>query len=289
MFRWIRKLYDWVLSWANTPYGAVALAILAFSEASFFPIPPDVLLIALCVGQRQKALWFAGVCAIASLFGGAMGYLIGWGFWEATHQFFFTNVPGFTEGQFARAQALYTEYDFWIVFVAAFTPIPYKIITITAGVCVINFPMFMIASVVGRSARFFLVATLIYFFGAPIRNFIEARFNTLTVLFVILLVGGFIAIERFGHEKAYEAPIEEPGTPAVTAPGTDLHEPAAIAPDPGDAPLVPPRKDPTPVQIPPEETAPHTTDSPADSSAQPETAPGPSPEEAREPAPDPAR
>jgi membrane protein YqaA with SNARE-associated domain len=98
--KWIRSLYDWVLSWAETPYGMAALAVLAFAEASFFPIPPDVLLIALCVGQRKKSLWFASVCAIASLFGGALGYAIGWGLWSVVDQVFFTYVPGFTEEVF---------------------------------------------------------------------------------------------------------------------------------------------------------------------------------------------
>lgn len=213
MFRSLRRLYDWVLSWAETPYGTVALALLAFSEASFFPIPPDVLLIALCIGQRTRAMWFAGVCALASLFGGAAGYLIGWAFWETTQGFFYAFVPGFTEAQFLYVQERYAQYDVLIVFMAAFTPIPYKVITITAGVCSINFPMFMIASVVGRSARFFLVATLIYFFGKPIRGFIEKQFNALTVVFVILLVGGFIALKQFGHD---DPPPPVPGEPGVS-------------------------------------------------------------------------
>lgn len=217
MFRSLRRLYDWVLSWAETPYGALALAVLAFAEASFFPIPPDVLLIALCIGQRSRAMWFAGVCAFASLFGGAAGYLIGWGFWEATQHIFYAYIPGFTEDQFLYVRDLYERHDFWIVFMAAFTPIPYKVITITAGVCSINFPMFMLASVVGRSARFFLVATLIYFFGKPIRGFIEKRFNTLTVVFVILLIGGFFALKQFGHDDP-PVPVSGEAPISVTAP-----------------------------------------------------------------------
>ncbi len=197
--KWLRWLYDWVLSWAETPYGALALFVLAFAESSFFPIPPDVLLIALCVGQRKKALWFAGVCAVGSLFGGMAGYLIGWGMWGAVDQYFFAYVPGFTEEVFNAVSARYEEYGFAIVFTAAFTPIPYKVITIAAGVCTINFPLFMFASVVGRSARFFLVAGLMFFFGEKIKGFIDRWFNYLTILFAILLVGGFAALKLMGH------------------------------------------------------------------------------------------
>lgn len=197
-FAWLRRMYDWVLSWAESPYGTAALAVLAFAESSFFPIPPDVLLIALCVGKRQKALWFAFVCAVGSLVGGVAGYGIGWGFWEAAQGFFFSYVPGFTHENFNTAQEWYRRYDFWIVFVAAFTPIPYKVITIAAGVFKINFIMFMIASVVGRSARFFLVAGLIYLFGEPIRDFIDRRFNFCTILFTILLIAGFAVIKLLG-------------------------------------------------------------------------------------------
>ncbi|HNR30219.1 MAG TPA: YqaA family protein [Candidatus Hydrogenedentes bacterium] len=212
MFIVMRRAYDWVLSWAETPYGAIALAVLSFAEASFFPIPPDVLLIALCISVREKAMWYAGVCAVASLFGGILGYLIGWGFWGATDQFFYTYV--FSEAKFAAVQAYYQQYDFWIVFIAAFTPIPYKIITIAAGVCEINVAMFLIASLVGRSARFFLVAGLIYWLGSPIKAFIDRWFNALTVAFVILLVAGFGALRYFEKHEEPDAPTEL-DTPAV--------------------------------------------------------------------------
>ncbi len=195
--KWLRRLYDWVLSWAESPYGTVALFLLAFAESSFFPVPPDVLLIALCVGQRGRALWFAFVCALGSLLGGAVGYLIGWGVWEAVDSLFFNYVPGFTEEVFVTVQSYYMRYDFWIVFVAAFTPIPYKVFTIAAGVFQINFFAFLIASVVGRSARFFLVAVLLFFFGEPIRNFIDRWFNLCVVVFTILLIGGFAVIKLF--------------------------------------------------------------------------------------------
>jgi len=197
--KWLRKLYDWVLSWADSPFGIVALAALAFAESSFFPIPPDVLLIALCLGDRRKWALFAGTCAAASLVGGLAGYAIGWGFWAAVDQWFFAYVPGFSPEAYAQVSGLYEHYNFWIVFVAAFTPIPYKVITITAGVCQINFVMFLIASTVGRAARFFLVAFMLYYFGEPIRDFIDRRFNLLTIVFVVLIVSGFFALKLLGH------------------------------------------------------------------------------------------
>lgn len=193
--RWIRRLYDWVLSWAETPYGNWALFLLAFAESSFFPIPPDFLLIALCIGERAKCFRFALVCSVASLLGGIAGYLIGWGAWAAVDDVFFNYVPGFNHHQFERVQHLYDSYNFWIVFVAAFTPIPFKVITITAGVFGINFPMFVIGSVIGRSARFFLVAWMLHHFGAPIRDFIDKYFNILTVVGTALLIGGFYVIK----------------------------------------------------------------------------------------------
>jgi len=197
--RWIRSLYDWVLSWAESPYAVAALAVLAFTESSFFPIAPDVLLIALCIGDRKKALWFATVCAVASCLGGAFGYLIGWGVWSVVDQFFFRYVPGFTEEVFQQVQDYYEKWNFVIVFAASFTPIPYKVFTIGAGVCRINFVVFMIASLVGRSARFFIVATLFYFFGESIRGFIDRWFNLLVILFTFLLIGGFVVIKYLPH------------------------------------------------------------------------------------------
>ena len=199
--KYIRKLYDWVLSWAYTPYGAIALFILAFAESSFFPIPPDVLLIALVLGARKKAFRFALICTIGSISGAIFGYLIGHYLWWTTGNefssvagFFFSNFPGFTEEMFFRIQQLYSYYNFWIVFAAGFTPLPYKVFTVSAGAFNINFPLFMIASIIGRGARFFLVSALIWKYGPPIKSFIDKYFNLLAILFTILLIGGFVLI-----------------------------------------------------------------------------------------------
>ncbi len=198
----LRNLYDWVLHWAETPYGGIALFILAFAESSFFPIPPDPLLIALILGAAGKAFKFAASCTAASLLGAILGYTIGHFLWwtpsnefTGIANFFFTNVPSFNVKAFYNIQELYEKYDFWIVFTAGFTPIPYKLITISSGAFNINLPMFIIASVVSRGARFFLVAALIWKFGPQIKTFIDKYFNLLAIAFTVLLIGGFAVIK----------------------------------------------------------------------------------------------
>ena len=199
---YFRRLYNWVLHWSNTKYGVPALFILSLSESSFFPIPPDVLLIALALGMQSKALYFAFVCSLASILGAIIGYTIGqfawWnsiGEYTAVAMFFFNHIPGFSSELFTAIQQKFDLYNFFIVFTAGFTPIPFKIITISAGVANINFPMFMIASTISRSARFFLVALLIKKFGKPITTFIDKYFNILSIVFTILLIGGFFALK----------------------------------------------------------------------------------------------
>ncbi len=191
----VRKLYDWVLHWAETPYGVPALFILAFAESSFFPVPPDILLIPLAISKPKKALKFALVCSIASILGGMLGYYIGWGLWSVVQDWFFQYVPGFTHHNFELVQAKYNAWNFWVVFTAGFTPIPYKLITISAGVFKINFAIFVLASAVSRSARFFLVSGLIYIFGEKIKKFIDKYFNLLAIAFVVLLFLGFAVVK----------------------------------------------------------------------------------------------
>lgn len=187
----IRRLYDWVLHWADTPFGMRALFLLSFAESSFFPIPPDVLLVALCIGDRQKSWRFAFWCSVASVLGGIAGYAIGALAWEAVDDFFLRYI--FSQEAFDGMRATYDEHGLLIVFIAAFTPIPYKLITITAGVFAINFPLFVLGSLIGRSARFFIVAGLLKRYGAPIRTFIEKRFELVTIAGTALLIGGFVA------------------------------------------------------------------------------------------------
>ncbi len=188
-----RRLYDWTLHWAETPYAVPALAVLAFAESSFFPVPPDVLLIVLALAASKRAFWFATVCAVASVLGGLAGYGIGYFVWQGVDDFFFTYV--FSEAAFERVAALYQDNAFWTVFTAGFTPIPFKVFTITGGVCQVDLPTFLVASAIGRSLRFFAVAALFYFFGPPIKRFIDKYFNLLAVVFTVLLIGGFVVIK----------------------------------------------------------------------------------------------
>ena len=199
---YLRRLYDWILHWAETKYGVPALFLLALAESSFFPIPPDVLLIPLALGARSKAIRFALVCSVASIVGGIAGYGIGYFTWwngaeaySAVALFFFNHIPGFTEQVFLNIQEKYEIYNFLIVFTAGFTPIPFKIITISSGAFSVNFPMFLLASTVSRSARFFMVALLIRQFGEPITAFIDKYFNLLSIIFTILLIGGFLVLK----------------------------------------------------------------------------------------------
>ncbi len=198
----IRKLYDWVLKWAETPWGPLALFILAFAESSFFPIPPDVLLIPLVLGARKKAFRLALNCTLGSVSGALLGYSIGFFLWwksatefSSVANFFYDTIPGFTEGIFYDVKNLYETWDFWIIFTAGFTPIPYKVFTISAGAFKIGLPMFILASIVSRGARFFLVAWLIWKFGPAIKTFIDKYFNLLAILFTVLLIGGFVLIK----------------------------------------------------------------------------------------------
>ena len=190
----LRSLYDWILQWAEKPHAGVALFLLAMIEASIFPIPPDVLLIAMSISIPDRALFFAFLASAGSVVGGALGYLIGLLLWGALADIFFTYVPGFTPEVFTRVQGYFEQYDFLVVFAAGFSPIPYKIFTIGAGVFQINFITFMLASIVSRSARFFLEAWLLKRYGAPMQVFIDRYFNWLAIGFTVLLVGGFILV-----------------------------------------------------------------------------------------------
>ena len=198
---WIRRLYDWVLSWAESPYGGAGLFLLAFVESMVFPVPPDALLIALVLGSRRRAFGFALLCAAGSVLGGAAGYGLGhylWltpdGFTPLAH-FFFDTVPGFSQALYNEVGLRFQEWGFEIIFAAGFTPIPYKVFTISAGAFDVSFALFVVASVISRSARFFAVAALIRWFGAPVKRFIDRYFNLLAIVFTILLVGGFVVIK----------------------------------------------------------------------------------------------
>lgn len=189
----LRRLYDWVLSWAERPGSTYALFVLAFAEASFFPIPPDVLLIALALSVPARSMYWAAVCSAGSVLGGMAGYLLGWQFMASIGR----QILAFYHltSKYELVKALYQQYDAWAVAAAGFTPLPYKLFTITAGAFDIDFGTFAVASALSRSGRFFLVAGLIYFFGPSVRNFLERYFNICSVVFFILLIGGFVLVK----------------------------------------------------------------------------------------------
>ena len=189
----IRRLYDWTIGWAERPGGTWALFFIAVAESSFFPVPPDVLLIALCVGACRKSFRFAGVCALGSVLGGILGYMIGlWGF-ELIGQPIVQAYHG--EEVMEKIKLWYDTYGFWGNLTAALTPIPYKVFTISSGAFEFSFTSFLIASIIGRSARFFALAALLFFMGARVKVFIDKYFDWLAVIFTILLVGSFVLLK----------------------------------------------------------------------------------------------
>ena len=191
----VRRIYDWVLHWAETPYGSPALFLLAFTESSFFPIPPDVLLIALAIGATSKSFRFATICTVGSVLGGMLGYCIGLAFFELIG----IRILDFygVMDKFEIVREMYLKYDVWFVGIAGFTPIPYKIFTIAAGTFSMSFLPFVLISAVTRGARFFIVSALIWKFGKPIKSFIDKYFDFLLILFIVLLVLGFIIVKVF--------------------------------------------------------------------------------------------
>lgn len=194
----IRRMYDWVLSWAEHRHANTALFLIAFAEASFFPIPPDVLLIAMAVGAPHRALQFALVCTAGSVLGGICGYAMGWGIWSSIDSFFYQYIPNFNEAMFNEVAAKFGENTFIAVFTAGFTPIPFKVFTIAAGAAMVPFGLFVIGSLTSRGLRFLMVAGLIRYFGPSIKTWIDRYFNILTIVFTILLIGGIIAV-RYLH------------------------------------------------------------------------------------------
>jgi membrane protein YqaA with SNARE-associated domain len=196
-WHWHRRLYDWVIHFADTKYGSTALFCLSFAESSFFPVPPDVLLAPLALGAPKKWLRFALACSIASVLGGILGYCIGMFLWSMIGQWVYVHLGsiGLTEANFTKFQGWYEKYDFWIVFTCGFTPLPYKVCTISAGIARISFAGFLIASTVSRSARFFIVAGLMRWKGEKIRPLVEKYFNLLSLAFAVLLIGGFLVIK----------------------------------------------------------------------------------------------
>jgi membrane protein YqaA with SNARE-associated domain len=188
----LRRLYDWIIALSASPRAMPALAAVSFAESSFFPIPPDAMIIPMVLAQPQKAWRIAGVALVSSVIGGLFGYAIGYYLYETVGQWLI-DFYGLQHGVDTFRQQ-FNEYGFWIILVKGATPIPYKIVTIACGIAHYSIPLFLVASIITRGARFFVVAALLRRYGEPIRTFIEKRLTLVTTAFVLLIVAGFVAL-----------------------------------------------------------------------------------------------
>lgn len=191
--QWLRSLKAWVEGFAKKPGALWALFLIAFAESSFFPIPPDVLLIAIAVLVPKRSFRYALICSVGSVLGGMLGYLIGYGFYDAVGARII-EFYGLTSA-YERVRLMYESNAFAAIAIAGFTPIPYKVFTIAAGVFEVSFGVLVLASALSRSARFFLVAGLIYLFGPKVQGFIDKYFDVLSIAFVVLFVLGFVVVK----------------------------------------------------------------------------------------------
>jgi len=191
---WIRRMYTWVEGFSSKPGAMWALFLIAFAESSFFPVPPDVLLIALAVATPTRAMRFAAICTLGSVLGGLLGYFIGYELMDLVGR----PIVAFynAEHYWLKVEEAYRgPVGVWFLLAAAFTPIPYKVATIAAGATLMPLLPFVVASVIGRAARFFLVAGLIWKFGPAFKVLIDKYFDKLSIAFIVLLVLGFIAVK----------------------------------------------------------------------------------------------
>lgn len=188
----LRKLYDWTMSLARTRHAEKALGGVSFIESSFFPIPPDTILIPMVLAERQRWFRYAVICTVASVLGALLGYVIGAGLFDAVGQ----PILAFygKENSFEQVAAWYNEWGGWGVLFAAVTPFPYKVLTIFSGATGLDLVTFIVVSIIGRGLRFFFVAWLLYRIGEPIRLFIEKHLGLLFTAFMVLLIGGFVAV-----------------------------------------------------------------------------------------------
>jgi membrane protein YqaA with SNARE-associated domain len=189
----LRNFYNTVIGLSERPAAPVWLFAIAFAEASFFPIPPDALLIPMALAQPRKAFWFALICTLGSVLGGALGYAIGFFLLDKLAQPIIHLYH--YEAAFENFQAKFAQYGVWVILIKGLTPIPYKIVTIAAGAAAFSFPLFMGASVITRGGRFFLLATLLRIFGEPVREFIERRLGLVTSLVAAGIIGGFLVLK----------------------------------------------------------------------------------------------
>lgn len=189
----LQRLYDWTLSLAQHPHALWALAVVSFVESSFFPIPPDIIMIPMIIARPNRAFLIAGVCLVSSVVGGLFGYAIGAFAYESIGQ---PMLASLGKGDAMEAfSTQFNDYGFWAVLIAGITPFPYKVITIMSGWTAMPLGTFIATSILARGLRFFIVAGLLWKFGEPIRDFIEKRLGLMFILFVVVLIGGFSAVK----------------------------------------------------------------------------------------------
>lgn len=189
----LRPLYNWTMRFAEGRHAVPAMGAISFAESSFFPIPPDVVLIPIVLANRDKALKIAAWCTLTSVLGGMLGYAIGAFLYESLGQWLIS-LYGYSD-RLEEFRALYREYGAWIILIKGLTPIPYKLVTIASGLAGYDFLWFVVLSLITRGARFFLIAGLLKIYGEPIRAFIEKRLELVTIFFLVILVGGFVAVK----------------------------------------------------------------------------------------------
>jgi membrane protein YqaA with SNARE-associated domain len=187
-----RKMYDWVMGLAGSRHAPASLAVISFAESSFFPIPPDVMLAPMVLARRDKAFLYAGICTLASVFGGLLGYAIG--VWLAPVGHTILRIFGHPEGE-AEFRAWFDQWGLWVILIKGATPIPYKLVTITAGLARFDLFTFVWASVLTRGLRFFVVATILKYFGEAMLKEFEKRLNLYSVILLLLIVGGIVALK----------------------------------------------------------------------------------------------
>ncbi|MDO8288129.1 MAG: YqaA family protein [Parvibaculum sp.] len=187
----LRRLYDWTIRLSASPNAHWALAAVSFAESSFFPVPPDVMLVPMAVARPEKAWFYASVCTIASVLGALVGYAIGALLFDTLGQWII-NLYGYADGV-EEFRALYAEWGAWIILIKGMTPIPYKIVTIASGFAGYSLFWFVVLSVITRGARFFIVAGILHHFGEPLKAFMEKHLTLVAVGFTALIVGGFVA------------------------------------------------------------------------------------------------
>ena len=190
LMKFLRDLYNWTLEQSSKKYASWFLAFISFIESSFFPIPPDIILIPMIIAKRTKAFILASICTIFSVIGGLFGYFIGFALFNSVG-LILVNFYGMND-YIESLKEYYNNYGVWFVLIAGFTPLPFKIITIASGLFQLNLIVFIVCSLIARGSRFYLIAVLLYIFGETIKKFIEKYFNILTILFFILLIGGVL-------------------------------------------------------------------------------------------------